>query len=142
MVVGGVQLEFFHVGGHTPGSSVPWLPETRVLFAGAPIFEGQYPFLATANAPDLIKALQWLPGIGARAIVPNHGLLCGAEQVLSQLEHIEATWARTAGHNALGHSAEEAVRDPGCPRCAELGFERLHPWNMEVICRWLKKRSG
>jgi cyclase len=140
--IGGVQLEFIHAGGHTPGSSVVWLPEVRVLFAGDLIFEGRYPFLATANVPDLIKALQWLPSIGARVIVPGHGLLCGAEQVLSQLEYIEATWTRTAEHIALGHSVDEAVHDPGYPRCAELGFERLHPWNIEVIYRQLKKRSG
>ena len=37
---------------------------------------------------------------------------------------------------------KQAVRDPEYPHCAELGFERLHPWNIEVVYRQLKKRSG
>jgi cyclase len=140
--IGGVQLQFIHAGGHTPGSSVVWLPEAGVLFVGDLLFAGGYPFLATANVPDLIKALRWLPSFGARVIVPGHGLLCGEDQVRSQLAYIEETWARTAEHIALGNSVEEAVRDPDFPRCGERGAERLHPWNIEVVYRQLKKRSG
>lgn len=140
--IGGVTLEIIHAGGHTPGSSVVWLPETRVLFVGDLIFEGRYPFLATANVPDLIEALRWIPSFDARVIVPGHGLLCGNEEVISQLEYIERTWARTAEHINLGHSVEEALGDPDYPRCAELGFERLHAWNIKVVYRQLKKRMG
>ena len=140
--IGGMRLEVIHAGGHTPGSSVVWLPETSVLFAGDLIFEGRYPFLATANVPRLMEALRWIPSLGAQVIVPGHGILCGNEEVLGQLAYIERTWARTAEHITLGHSVEEAVGDPEYPRCAELGFERLHGWNIEVIYRQLKKRSG
>ena len=137
--VGGVKLEIIHAGGHTPGSSVVWLPETRVLFVGDLVFEGLYPFLATANVPDLVQALRWLPSFGARVIVPGHGLLCRDEQVLDQLGYIEATWARTAEHIALGHSLEQALSDPDYTRCAERGFEQLHSWNIKVVYRQLEK---
>ena len=79
--IGGVQLEFIHAGGHTPGSSVVWLPETGVLFTGDLIFEGRYPFLATAKVPDLMKALKCLPAFGARVIVPGHGWVRGALKI-------------------------------------------------------------
>ncbi len=75
MEIGGVKFEVIHIGGHTPGSSVVWLPETRVLFAGDLIFEGRYPFLATANVPELMDALRKLPDFGAVVIVPGHGIL-------------------------------------------------------------------
>jgi cyclase len=140
--IGDVKIEVIHAGGHTPGSSVVWLPETQVLFVGDLIFEGRYPFLATADVPNLMQVLRWIPSFGARAIVPGHGLLCGDEQVISQLEYIESTWVRTAEHIALGHGLEEALTDPDYPRCAKLGFERLHPWNIQVIYRQLKKQSG
>ena len=104
--------------------------------------EGRYPFLATADVPKLIEALRWLASFNAQVMVPGHGLLCGNEQVISQLTYIEDTWTRTAEHIARGHSVEEAVKDPDYPRCAELGFERLHPWNIEAIYRQLKKWSG
>jgi hypothetical protein len=73
-------------------------------------------------------------------IVPGHGVLCGNEEILGQLDYIETTWTRTAEHIALGHDLEEALRDPGYPRYSELGFERLHPWNIKVIYQQLKKR--
>ncbi|MGD8815069.1 MAG: MBL fold metallo-hydrolase [Anaerolineales bacterium] len=142
MIFGGVRLEVIHAGGHTPGSSVVWLPEPRVLFVGDLIFEGRYPFLATANVPQLMETLRWIPSFGARVIVPGHGVLCGDEEVIRQLEYIESTWARTAEHIALGHSLEEVLNDPDFPCCAELGFERLHGWNIKVIYQQLRKRSG
>ena len=137
--IGGVSLEIIHAGGHTPGSSVVWLSEQGVLFAGDLIFEGGYPFLATANIPDLIVALRWIPSLGAQVIVPGHGLLCNNKEVARQLAYIEATWTRTADHIAQGHTVEEALADPGYPRCGERGFERLHPWNIEVAYRQVKR---
>ena len=113
-----------------------------MLFVGDLIFEGRYPFLATANVPDLMEALRWIPGFGARVIVPGHGVLCGTEDITGQLDYIERTWTRTAEHVALGHSVEEAINDPEYPRCAELGFEQLHAWNIKVVYRQVKKRSG
>ncbi len=139
--IGGVRLEFIHTGGHTPGSSVVWLPETGVLFAGDLIFEGRYPFLATAKVPDLMKALKCLPAFGARVIVPGHGLLCGEDDVAGQLDYIEVSWARTKDHISQGHTLEETVKDSDYPRYSELGYPRLHEWNIEVMYRQLKKLS-
>jgi cyclase len=140
--IGGVGIEVIHVGGHTPGSSVVWLPEERVLFAGDLIFEGRYPFLATANVQRLMEALRWLPTMEACVIVPGHGILCGYEEVLRQLNYIERTWERTREHIKMGHSLEEAVKDPGYPRYAELGYEELHSWNIKVCYQQLKRSSG
>ena len=140
--VGGVKLEMIHVGGHTPGSSVVWLPDERVLFAGDLIFEGRYPFLATAHVKQLMAALRWLPSLGARLIVPGHGALCSNEEVQRQLAYIEATWERTAEHIARGHSLDETISDPDFPRYSALGYAKLHPWNIKVIYQQLKKQAG
>ena len=135
-------LEFIHAGGHTPDSSVVWLPEIEVLFAGDLIFEGRYPFLATANVPDLMKALKWLLTLGAQVIVPGHGLLCGEDTVISQLNYIELSWNRTADHIAQGHSIDEILEDSEYPIHPGLGAERLHKWNIEVMYRQLKKTAS
>ena len=140
--IGGEKLEMIHIGGHTPGSSVVWLPDVGVLFAGDLIFEGRYPFLATANVADLMNALRWLLGLEARIIVPGHGRLCGNDEIIHQLEYFEVTWELTAEHIRLGHSLEQAVSDPKYPRYSELGYERLHPWNIKVIYQQLSKGMG
>ena len=140
--IGGVKLEMIHVGGHTSGSSVVCLAEAGVLFAGDLIFEGRYPFLATAKVIDLMNALHWLLGLEARIIVPGHGLLCGNDEIIRQIGYIETTWERTAEHVQRGHSLEQAVSDPGYPQYSDLGYERLHPWNIKVIYQQLSKEMG
>lgn len=139
--IGAVNMEMIHVGGHTPGSSVVWLPDKQILFVGDLIFEGRYPFLATADVEVLMEALRWLPSLGARVIVPGHGVLCDNEEVLKQLNYIETTWERTAKHIAKGHSLDETLNDPDYPHYSELGYQKLHPWNIKVIYRQLQKSS-
>ena len=139
--IGGMRLEFIHTGGHTPGSSVVWLPKARVLFAGDLIFEGRYPFLATAHVPDLMKALRWLLTLDAQVIVPGHGLVCGEEAIAGQLDYIQSSWDRTADHIVQNHSLKKALKDPEYPIYPGLGAEKLHKWNIEVLYRQLKKMS-
>jgi cyclase len=131
--IGGVKMEMIHLGGHTPGSSVVWLPDERVLFAGDLIFEGRYPFLATANVLRLMDALRWIPSLDARLIVPGHGVPCKNDEVLKQLDYIEKTWEITIKHIALGHSLGETLSDPAYPCYSGLGRDKLHPWNIKVI---------
>jgi cyclase len=139
--VGGKVLEMIHLGGHTPGSSVVWLPHERILFVGDLIFQGRYPFLATANVPKLMKALKWLPSLGAKVIVPGHGVLCDNDEVEKQRNYIERTWERTAEHIQKGHDLKEMLADVNYPRYSELGYEKLHPWNIKVIYQQLMKNA-
>lgn len=131
--IGGVRLEVIHFDGHTPDSAVVWLPEAKVLFAGDLIFEGSYPYLGEADVPNLIAGLKRLPGFGAQAIVPGHGLLCDEAEIAALLNYLEATWARTADHLAQGHGEDEAVADPGYPRYTEKFAERWHEVNIRVM---------
>jgi cyclase len=140
--IGGVELEMIHVGGHTPGSSVVWLPDAGVLFAGDLIFEGRYPFLGTARVPELMDGLRKLLGFESRVIVPGHGALCGKDEIIRQLEYIEKTWELTVEHIQQGHSLQQAVSDPRYPIYSERGYEKLHPWNIKVIYQQVSKKTG
>jgi len=139
--IGGVKIEMIHVGGHTPGSSVVWLPGERILFAGDLIFEGRYPFLPTAKVVELMDALLWLPSLNAQVIIPGHGVLCTNEEVHRQYQYIKTTWDLTAEHIEMGHALEETISDPNFPRYSDLGYEKLHPWNIKVIYQQLKKQN-
>jgi cyclase len=138
--IGGVIIEFMHVGGHTPGASMVWLPEARVLFAGDMMYGGRYPILAPADISQLVEALRWFPKIGAEVIVPGHGPLCGDEELAGQLEYIEITWRRTEEHVAQGHSIEETLSDAAYPRYSDVGTN-LHDGNIKVIYKQIKKGS-
>ena len=140
--VGGVKIEFIHAGGHTPGSSVVWLPEANILFSGDLIFSDIYPFLNVANVPVLMEALERLLRFDTRVIVPGHGPLCDRGEVSRQLDYLRTSWVRTREHLIHGHSLEEAMADPDYPKYSERGFERLHTGNIKVMYRQLKKSSG
>jgi cyclase len=131
--IGGVRLQVIHFDGHTPDSSVVWLPEAKVLFAGDLIFEGSYPYLGEADVPNLIAGLKRLPEFGAQAIVPGHGLLCDEAEIAALLDYLEVTWARTADHLAQGHSEDETVADPGYPRYRAKFAEQWHEVNIRVM---------
>jgi cyclase len=139
--VGGVKIEMIHLGGHTPCSSVVWLPNKKVLFAGDLIFQGRYPFLATANIEKLMEVLTLLPGFGAQVIIPGHGLLCGNEEVYKQLDYIKMTWERTEEHIKKGHDLEETLADPNYPCYSDRGYKKLHPWNIKVTYQQLKRKA-
>ncbi len=140
--IGGVRIEVIHFDAHTPDSSVVWLPEAEVLFAGDLIFEGRYPFLYDADVPALIDALKRLPDLGAQAIVPGHGALCGEREIDGLVGYLEETWTRTADHVTEGHSEDEAVADPDYPRYAERGVERYHEANIRLIYTRLKEQAA
>jgi cyclase len=131
--IGGVRIEVIHVGAHTRGSAVVWLPGKRVLFAGDLIFAGRYPYIADADVPALIAALRRLPEFGAQTIVPGHGLLCGEPEIAALVGYLEATWSRTADHLARGHDEDKAATDPDYPRYAEKAAERLHETNIRIM---------
>ncbi len=139
--IGGVEIEVFHFGAHTPGSAVVWLPQAKVLFAGDLIFEGRYPYLEDADVPALIAALKRLPEFGAQTIVPGHGALCGEPEIPALVDYLETTWALAAEHLAQGQGADEAVNDPRYPRYAEMFAEWLHEANIRVMYAQLAKKK-
>jgi cyclase len=131
--IGGIQVHVIHVGGHTSGSCVVWLPQAGVLFTGDLIFEGRYPFIGDADVPDWIAALKRLPQFGAETVVPGHGKLCGEGTMAALGDYLHGTWARTVDHLAQGHSADEAAADPNYPRYAEGAAERYHETNIRLM---------
>ncbi|MFW9842217.1 MAG: MBL fold metallo-hydrolase [Candidatus Thorarchaeota archaeon] len=81
------QVEFFHVGGHTVGSSVTYIPEDRVLIGGDLIFERSVNFglpvlvfyqnkpKRDGNPEEYITAFKLFKRMKIDIIVPGHGNL-------------------------------------------------------------------
>jgi cyclase len=133
MDMDGLHLHVEHVGGHSPGSSIVWLPERRVLFSGDLLFVGRYPFIGDADIPALISALRRIRAFEAQAIVPGHGPLCDDEAIQGMLDYIQGTWERTIDHIAQGHTVDEAAADEGYPRYAEGAAQRYHENNIRIV---------
>ncbi len=136
--IGDVRLQVIHLGGHTPGSSVVWLPEAQVLFVGDLIFEGRYPYMYDADVPALIAALKRLSEFGAQMVVPGHGVLCGEAEIAALVDYLETTWTLTADHLAQGHSEDETAADPSYPHYAEEPVGRREE-NIRLMYAQLRK---
>lgn len=73
--MGGVVIEVLHRGGgHTPGDSLVWLPQQRVLFSGDVVYVdrvlGLHPVSNTRKWLDSFAALE---ALNPAVIVPGHG---------------------------------------------------------------------
>ena len=97
-----------------------------------------FPILSPAKIPELVKALRWLPAIGAEVIVPGHGHLCGNDEVVKQLAYIETTWRRTEDHITQGDGLEDTLADADYPRYSEVGAN-LHDGNIKAMYKQIKK---
>ena len=135
VTLGDTLIHVIHVDAHTPDSSVVWLPEERVLFAGDLIFEGRYPFIKDARIVEWAAILKRLPDFRAEAIVPGHGDLCGNEEVITLAEYLETTWELTKDHVEQGDTEDETVADPRYPVYAKVGAERYHEANVRTMYR-------
>ena len=75
LVLGGVKLVLVHrQGGHTPGDTMVWLPDSQVVFSGDVVYVdrifGMHPVSRTRTWLDSFEALEQL---NPRVVVPGHG---------------------------------------------------------------------
>ena len=74
--LGGRTIVISHPGaGHSPGDLVVWLPAERVLFAGDVLVEDGVSMVVDGNADELLRVLDTVSALRARAVVPGHGAL-------------------------------------------------------------------
>ncbi|HKJ76976.1 MAG TPA: MBL fold metallo-hydrolase [Gammaproteobacteria bacterium] len=73
--VGGVALELRHVGpAHTPGDSIVWLPEERVVFAGDVVFvERMLRVAPHSSSRAWLAAFEAMAALEPETVVPGHG---------------------------------------------------------------------
>ena len=110
-------VEMIHMGGHTAGSSVVYVPDDRVLFAGDLVFAETFPWAGdpTANPDDWIQAFKAIVTMDVETIVSGHGPLCDKSEIKVQLEWFEAVRDEMKRLIGEGASMDEAVEYDGYP---------------------------
>jgi cyclase len=142
----GMRLIFQRLGGHSPDSSVLYVPKEKVLFAGDIAFGGRYPTILDhdSDPEKLIDNLGKLTLYDIDTIVPGHGITGGKETLAGLIEYFSCLLA--AGREAYdkGMSREDAtawMRD----RCHMPGIpfdERRHRRNSGSIWQYLDHRQN
>jgi cyclase len=114
-----LRCEVHYVGtaAHTPGDSIVWIPEHRVLFAGDLLFNGGTPFLLQGSLTGSLHVLKHvLAPLQPDIVVPGHGPVAGPtliDEVLGYLTFVQSTAraAQAAGLTPL-HAALETDLGP------------------------------
>lgn len=73
--LGGVAFELNHVGpAHTPGDSLVWLPEQRVVFSGDVVYIGRMlGVMPHSSSRHWLEAFDAMAALEPETIIPGHG---------------------------------------------------------------------
>ncbi len=114
---GEITVEMIHTGGHTAGSSIVYIPEERVLFAGDLLFAKTFPWAGDESAdPDKwIEAFEMIMEMDVERIIPGHGPLSDKAEVEKHLSFFKAVREEMKRLIEEGATMEEAVKHDGYP---------------------------
>jgi len=110
-------VEMTQMGGHTAGSSVVFVADDRVLFAGDLVFAETFPWGGdpSADPNSWIDAFKTILNMNIETIIPGHGPLCDKSEIKIQLEWFEAVRDEMKRLIAEGVSIKEAMEHDGYP---------------------------
>lgn len=103
------EVRIIWIGGHTPATSIVWLPLERVLFTGDAVWVDQHPYLAQANSKEWLEGLTYIRKLDAQYIVPGHGPVCGREATERMSEYIRHMRSRVRSLFRAGKSKQETA---------------------------------
>jgi cyclase len=108
--LGSRRIELTHVGGHTPATSIVYLPDDGILFTGDVHVHDRHPFPGDGDLLQWIEALARIEKMNAETIVPGHGEVCGVDSVRRLREYFEETEGRIRDLMGEGCSREEVEK--------------------------------
>jgi glyoxylase-like metal-dependent hydrolase (beta-lactamase superfamily II) len=133
--LGGVKVHFLHRGGgHTPGDTMVWLPQSGVVFTGDVVYVdrilGLHPVSKTKNWLESFEALEALKPL---TVVPGHG------QISTLAKAQKDTGALLRALRAHMGQAVEAGTDMGA---AVKGFDAAPFKHLKHVDVWLPQLAN
>ena len=113
LVFGGIVFEFRHRGGgHTPGDTLVWLPQSQVVFTGDIVYVDRLlAVLPVSSTRAWLEAFAALEQLGPKRVVPGHGrvtdLVAARGHTRAYLEALRAHMKRAVEQ---GIDISEAVK--------------------------------
>jgi glyoxylase-like metal-dependent hydrolase (beta-lactamase superfamily II) len=74
---------------HSPGDTVVFLPEEKILFCGDLLFAHKHPYMGSADIKGWIAALKTIMALEPEVIVPGHGYLAKIEDLQRMKEYLQ-----------------------------------------------------
>lgn len=87
--LGDKKIELLHAGpSHTAGSSIVYIPDSRVLFAGDVLFTNYHPNMRDGDIQGWVKVLDRILSMDVVSIVPGHGPLSTKKDIQDMKEYL------------------------------------------------------
>ncbi len=107
MLYGSRRLELIYVGGHTPATSLIWMPDEKICFVGDIVWVDQHPYMAQGNTLEWLRALDLIRELGAERLVPGHGPVCEPDRTYRVAEYILFMRQRVRDYYREGRNKNE-----------------------------------
>ena len=107
LIYGERELEIIYVGGHTPATSIVWLPEEKICFVGDVVWVDQHPYMAQGNSLEWLDGLELIRNLGAERLVPGHGPVCSPDSTYRVGEYIQFMRDRVRDYYLAGKNKNE-----------------------------------
>ena len=108
LIRGTRRVELIFVGGHTPATSLVWLPEEKICFVGDILWVDQHPYMAQGSTIEWLNALELIRELDAEQLVPGHGPVCEPDATHRVAEYILFMRQRVRDSYLEGKSKNEA----------------------------------
>lgn len=104
-------VELIHLTpSHTAGSTLVYLPQQKVVFAGDVLFTDFHPFMGEGDIPGWVKTLDFIQDMDTTAIIPGHGPLSTKKDVADMRDYIQLFDAKAKELAAAGVNG--GAKDP------------------------------
>lgn len=106
---GDYEVHLLHSGGHSPATTMVYLPERRLIFTGDLVFNNMHPSMGQAQTKEWLVALNQLRKLTIDVIVPGHGQVCDKECTYPLSDYIREMRARVRRHYQSNRSKTETA---------------------------------
>lgn len=106
---GDQEIHLIHCGGHTPATTMVYLPERRLVFTGDLVFNNMHPSMGQAQTKEWLVALNQLRKLTVDILVPGHGAVCDKECTYPLSDYIREMRARVRRYYLANKSKAETA---------------------------------
>jgi len=110
LLKGDKEIQLIPLGGHTPATTVVFLPRERLLFAGDLVVTNRPPFLSQGNTKEWLEALTFLRKLRYDILIPGHGELTGKEATEQMSEYLRMVRRKVRSAYRSGLSRADTAR--------------------------------
>lgn len=103
------EVRIIHIGGHTPATSIVYVPDAKVVFTGDLVMRGEHPFMTQATSKEWLDGLRLIRKLQPEVVVPGHGEIGGPEVTEPVSEYLRYIRRQVRVHLRQGHSKTETA---------------------------------